>query len=158
MLRALQTPKRGIGGSAILEFDSYCDSVVDRVRQDSDAVVPTPFDILLSLSGDTDGLVPADVDPSEHLSTRPRKLLTQFSEQMRSIINIAKEETLERVLSAIIDDLEIVPHLDKISKSKVEFQERMANVEELRQASRRYDGPCLIVPNTTLYGVTSNAC
>jgi DNA polymerase sigma len=35
-------------------------------------------------------------------------------------------------------ELELVNHFDAISKSKSEFEERRENVQELRQAAKRY--------------------
>jgi superfamily I DNA/RNA helicase len=52
-------------------------------------------------------------------------------------------------IDSIVDEWELLPHWDKISKSKAEYQERQSNFEELRAASRstfpRYSayGPCM---------------
>jgi ATP-dependent exoDNAse (exonuclease V) beta subunit len=64
---------------------------------------------------------------------------------MRSIRDMAYTIPVARVLALIIETLELIPHFDKISKSKAEFEERQANVRELRKASERYtkSGPCL---------------
>lgn len=147
MLRAMTTPKRGIGDSALREFEAYC-AQVEQVQELRLEPIPTPFDVLLSLSGES-SLVPTDCDPSEYLSTRPLKLLTEFSGQMRTIRDVAMKEPVEKVLSTIIDKFELIPYLDKISKTKSEFNERKANVEELRFAASRHDGDgsCMKVPD-----------
>ena len=150
MLRAMVTPKRGIGETAIREFDAYCAHVESLVRETSRVQLPTPFEVLLSLSGET-ATVPADADARVHMSSRALKLLTEFSGQMRAIGDIGLHQNVEQLLSAIINDLKLIPHLDKISKSKVEFEERKRNVEELRQAAHRYNrkGRCLVAPEPT---------
>ena len=149
MLRAMVTPKRGIGESAIRDFDAYCEHVESLVRENPEVQIPTPFEVLLSLSGET-SLVPVDADPRDYLSTRALKPLVEFSGQMRSIADMGMHKTVDQVLSSLVLELELIPHLDKISKSKTEFEERKRNVEELQQAARRYKGgPCLVVPEKT---------
>lgn len=147
MLRAMSTPKRGIGDVAVQEFDNYCAAVEAYYEKEFPGrAPPSSLDILISLSGD--GLMFLDSDapfPSDSLSKRPMKLLTEFSTQMRSIRDRANEEPLENVLSAVIAELGIFRHLDKISKSVAEFEERKQNVRELQQATVAYTnhGPCL---------------
>jgi DNA helicase-2/ATP-dependent DNA helicase PcrA len=145
MLRAIVTPKRGIGETAIREFEEYCEYVDSQWEAATPG--PNPFDVLMSLSGPTDFDDKIEFDPAGYLSTRPRKLFKEFSSQMRQIRDIAWIQPLEQVLSLIVSEFELLPHLDKISKSKAEFEERKANVEELRQAAGRYtkSGPCLVV-------------
>jgi DNA helicase II / ATP-dependent DNA helicase PcrA len=152
MLRSMTTPKRGIGETAIEEFDNYC-AAVDRLWGTGDRTAPTPcpFEIFLHLSGYT--CREADLKlppPSEYISTRPLKLFKVFSEKMAKVHNKAMAMSVEKVLDSIINDLEILPHLDKISKSKAEYEERLANVRELLQATEKcIDGPCLGVRNDT---------
>ena len=121
--------------------------MVEMVQKRDQQLVSTPFDVLLSLSAESPN-VANHVDPREFLSKRPMTLLTIFSEEMRAIHEIASKEPIEKVLSSIIDNLGIVAHLDKISKSDAEFNERRANVEELRRAASRHDedGPALALP------------
>jgi superfamily I DNA/RNA helicase len=149
MLRAITTPKRGIGNTAIREFDQFC-ALVDGLWNELSPITPkpTPLQILFHLSGDDSWCTWEDAKFPPHsvsLSTRSFNLLTSFSTQMRGIRDKAYIATVEQVLSAIVEDMELIPHLDKISKSKTEFEERQANVRELQQASRRYskEGPCL---------------
>jgi hypothetical protein len=145
MLRSMQTPSRGLGEVAIREFDRYCDRIDEFFEANyPGSPGPTPFDVLLLLSSQK----PLSEElplPSASLSTRPLKLLSAFSQQMRSIRDMAYTLPVERVLSLIIESLELTPHFDKISKTKDEFEERQANVRELRKASERYSkqGPCL---------------
>jgi DNA helicase II / ATP-dependent DNA helicase PcrA len=150
MLRALVTPKRGIGDTAIREYGEYCEHIEELVRQSPGASAPSPLEILLSLSGSASG-VPRETRPGDYLSTRPLKLFREFSTKMRSVVDIAMSHPVEYVLAHIVNELELIPYLDKISKSTEEFKERKANVEELRQAARRYDrdGPCLVAPKTS---------
>ncbi len=149
MLRATTTPKRGIGGTAIAEFERYCDVVENFfIESYPNSPRPTPLDVLFLLSADTSWCsheIEMCPPPSSVLSKRPIKLFQDFSRQMIRIRDNARESTVEQVLSSLVVDLDLIPHLDKISKSKEEFEERQANVNELRQASRRYDadGACL---------------
>lgn len=142
MLRAITTPKRGIGGTAIAEFQRYCD-VVGNFFIDNypTSPSPTPLDVLFLLSADT-AWCPHEISmcppPSSVLSTRPLRLFQDFSRQMIHIRDKARESTVEQVLSSLVVDLNIFPHLDKISKSKEEFEERQANVNELRQVRLKF--------------------
>jgi len=152
MVRALTTPKRGIGDKAIAEFEEYC-SLVGELWEELSPGIPkaTPLEIIFYLSGDESWIAWKGAEfppPSLTLSTRTLKLLTEFSKQMVAIRDRAKIVSVEETLSFIVNELELVPHWDKISKTKEEFEERQANVQELRQASRRYsnDGACLQVP------------
>jgi superfamily I DNA/RNA helicase len=150
MIRAMGTPKRGIGETAMREFDQYC-ALVDQLWDDHspEAIKPTPLEVLYHLSGDDSWCSVQGAQfppPSVSLSTRPLKLLTTFSMKMVGFRRLATEASVEQVLSTIVNDMELIPHLDKISKSKTEFEERQANVQELQQASRRYTdaGACLL--------------
>ena len=156
MLRAIVTPRRGIGETAIREFEEYCEYLDSQwAGSGASGTGPTPFDALLSLSGPVtefgDGI---DFDPTGYLSTRPLKLFREFSAQMRKIRDMALIQPVEQIISLIISELELKPHMDKISKSKAEFEERKANIEELRQAAGKYsaDGACLEVPKETENG------
>lgn len=150
MLRAMGTPKRGIGDTAIREFDAYC-ADVDQLWDEifPEATKPSPLEVLFHLSGDDSWCSSHGAQfppPSVSLSTRPLKLLTKFSKQMVGIQRLATEASVEQVLSTIVNEMDLIPHLDKISKSKTEFEERQANVQELQQATRRYTdaGACLL--------------
>jgi len=142
MLRALTTPKRGIGDKAIIEFDEYCE-LVDQLWEERSPGIskPTPLEVLYYLSGDESWVTweEAEFPPqSLTLSTRTLKLLAEFSKQMVRIRETAKIEPVEECLSFIVEEMELTDHWDKISKTKDEFAERQANVQELRQAARRY--------------------
>lgn len=144
MLRAFITPKRGIGDSAIGEFDSLCE-MVDKEWQSKWGNVPgpTPLDVLLSFSGPTEFTDRLAVDHSSRVSSRFNKLFTKFSQQIRNVHTYASKATVGQVLARLIEELELMKHFDKISKSRSEFEERKSNVEELRRAAEKYVGPCL---------------
>lgn len=148
MLRAFRTPTRGLGDKAVEEFDEYCRLVGEYIgRAEPGAERPTPFDILLSFSSeDRAGFGPGAPLPSDTISTRPMKLFTLFSRQMRHLRDKAYVEPLENLVAHLIESFELLPHLDKISKTTSEFEERKANVEELQKASQRYGaaGPCML--------------
>ena len=146
MLRSMKTPSRGLGDVAVREFDDYC-ARVDAYFEANHLASrkPSPFDVLLSFSSEK-SLSGGFPSPSDSLSTRPLKLLSAFSHQMRSVRDAAYTQPVKGILTLIIEKLELVPHFDKLSKSKAEFEERQANVRELRKASERYtkNGPCLL--------------
>jgi DNA helicase II / ATP-dependent DNA helicase PcrA len=149
MLRAVETPKRGIGDTAIREFDEYC-ALVDQLWEEQypDSPRPSPLQVLFHLSGDDSGLTVPNAQfppPTIALSTRPLRLLTEFSRQLASLRIFAKTATVEQLLNQVVESMMLIPHLDKISKSKAEFDERQAIVQELLQATSRYNaaGPCL---------------
>ena len=50
MVRAMTTPKRGIGDKAIEEFDEYCALVEAHFAAKPGGTVPSPLDVLISLS------------------------------------------------------------------------------------------------------------
>lgn len=142
MLRAIQTPSRGLGDKAIQQFEEYCD-LVDRAFESSDeAHRPTPLDILLSFTSPEEPGMPLR---NETIATRPLKLFKEFARQMQSLHDLAHSEPVDKVLAAVIDTFDLISHFDKTSDSKAEFEERQSNVQELQQATRRYtqDGPCL---------------
>eukprot|EP00977_Amphora_coffeiformis_P010567 scaffold2486_cov160-Amphora_coffeaeformis.AAC.2 len=157
MLRAFKTPAKGLGDKAIQEFDEYCSLVAEYVGQTSPGTArPTPLDILLSFSSEDQLVLGPDVpQPSDSISTRPLKLFTLFSQQMRHLREKAYEEPLETVVSFLVDDFQLLPHLDKLSKTTSEFEERKANVLELLRATQRYtaSGPCM--PRNTASGIQS---
>lgn len=145
MLRAMTTPKRGIGDAAIEEFEAYCAAVESYyAAKEASTAVPTPLDVLISLADDNsrDSEIPT---PQEYLSKRSFNLFTPFARQMKSIRQKAEKESLEKVLEEVVKEFDLMTHLDKISKSTSEFQERKANVEELMRAAEKYtaNGPCL---------------
>lgn len=147
MLRAMTTPKRGIGDGAIREFDEYC-VMVDNLWEEKspDRIKPTSLEVLLHLSGDDSWCKWSDAEfPQASMSGRSLKLMVAFSNQMRRIREVGNVATVETLLSYIIDEMELISHLDKISKTKSEFEERKQNVQELQSASQRYndEGACM---------------
>ena len=155
MLRAFKSPAKGLGDKSVEEFDEYCDLVAEYVdRTSSGAARPTPFDILLSFSSEDQLVSGADAPlPSDTISTRPMKLFTLFSRQMRQLRDKAYDEPLENVVAYLVEDFQLLPHLDKISKTTSEFEERKSNVRELQKATQRYtaSGPC--IPRDTNSGI-----
>lgn len=142
MARAMTTPKRGLGEIALAEFDR-CTSQVEEFHLEHfpDQAQPTPLDILISLSqAQTEGAP----DPSEYLSPRSLRIFRDFSEQIHQLRELAYQQSLDKVLAFVIEEFELMQHLDKISNSDTEFEERKANVDELKQAAERYKtGACL---------------
>jgi DNA helicase-2/ATP-dependent DNA helicase PcrA len=155
MLRVFKTPAKGLGDKAVLEFDNYCGLVSEYVATNRrpGAKRPDPLEILLSLSSEEDNCMwgPNAPLPSDTISTRPLKLLKDFAQQMKDLLEKAYEEPLEQIISRVVQQFAIFPYLDKISKTTAEFEERKANVRELLNAAQRYtaDGPCLLRQSTT---------
>jgi DNA helicase II / ATP-dependent DNA helicase PcrA len=119
---------------------------------------PTPLDVLIELGIRTGGrtgdvvdtgmlVAPGQERPAVEafLTKRQQTALGAFGRQMLKIRDLAHTEPVEKVLMMVVEELELVPHWDKTSKSKAEFQERQSNVEELRRAATRYStyGPCI---------------
>ena len=141
MIRAFQTPSRGLGDKGIEQFEEYC-SLMDQAYSKAGRARPTQLDILLSFPHAEEEGMPARKDT---IATRPLKLFTEFARQMEGLREQAYSEPVEKVLAAVIDMFDLMAHFDKTSDSKAEFEERQSNVQELQQATRRYtdDGPCL---------------
>lgn len=149
MLRAMTTPKRGIADAAIREFDDYCSAVEEHWNNQSPRTpAPNPLEVLFHLSGDDEWTVYQGIQfPSapEYLSKRALNLFQSFSKQMLTVRRVAARASVETVLQTIIDEMGLIDHLSKISKSTTESEERQANVRELQLASMKYSdkGPCL---------------
>lgn len=148
MLRAMVTPKRGIGDVAITEFEAFCSESQIQWRDVSRDPGPSPLDVLLSLSGPTKFDEKITFNPTGILSSRSLKHLSAFSQQMRSVYGEAMENPVEHLLSELASELKLFEHFDKISNSKSEFLERKANFEELQNAAGKYSdaGPALGKP------------
>jgi DNA helicase II / ATP-dependent DNA helicase PcrA len=141
MLRAFQTPARGLGDKGIEQFQRYC-TLVDDVHTDRGSPTPNELDILLSFCSPEEDGMPIRMDT---IASRPLKLFIEFAHQMRTLVDLAYSAPLEQVLATVIDDFGLMAHFDKISESKTEFQERQSNVQELQHATKRYteDGSSL---------------
>jgi ATP-dependent exoDNAse (exonuclease V) beta subunit len=150
MLRAMTTPSRGIGDAAMREFREYYDEV-DSFHREHYPHKPrlTPLDVLISMAdGESNSpyiLEAGAPEASVFISKRAMNRFLPFSAQMRAIRDKANSLSVEALLFYIIEELELVNHFDAISKSKSEFEERRENVQELRQAAKRYSkyGPAL---------------
>jgi ATP-dependent exoDNAse (exonuclease V) beta subunit len=140
MIRALTTPKRGIGDSTIQEFENYSAELISR--RASEGIIATPLDALVSITNDSSQDYP---QPRDFLSSRSVKVLTEFARSMKNLRTLAHREPLETVLKFVVDAMGLVPYLDKASKTAAEFEERLQNIRELQQATRRYTvhGPAL---------------
>ena len=141
MLRAFQTPSRGIGDKAIDHFNQYC-ALVEAVYAERPESPPSPLEILLSLCDDeSEGMPPRGAT----IPTRPLRIFTDFAHQMRALVDLAFSAPLEQVLASVISGFGLMADFDKVSDSKEEFRERQSNVNELLHATKRYnqDGPCL---------------
>mmetsp|Transcript_5692 Transcript_5692/g.16027 ORF Transcript_5692/g.16027 Transcript_5692/m.16027 type:complete len:1150 (-) Transcript_5692:625-4074(-) len=146
MLRAMVTPTKGIGKQAVARFENHCDEVAEYYQQylTQHRPRPTPLDVLIAISNPShleEGAPRAD----DTLPPRAMKPLRTFSDQMNKIYLAAKEKSVAEVLGMIIKELDLLTHVDKISKGQMEFEERKQNVRELQILSDRYtsDGPCL---------------
>eukprot|EP00978_Attheya_sp_CCMP212_P039997 scaffold213690_cov47-Attheya_sp.AAC.1 len=164
LIRAIQTPTRGIGGVALEEFNTYCELVEEHHSQTAAHLSqppPSPLDVLLSLSSretipdNSNGMPP----PGDAMSTRAINRFIPFSSQMRTLRSSAQRETVSGLLSTIIDTLDLKTHFDSISKTSGEFEDRWGNVMELCQASERYsdDGPAGAVISRSNSEDASNA-
>ena len=154
MVRALTTPKRGIGDSALRELDDYCVLVesYQKAHPDVTTTLWTPLDVLISLAKPQQNADPAFPLPQDTFSTRSLKVFTEFAWQMQTLRTLAYQQPLAVVLRSVIDTMELMPHFNKASKTNSEFEDRKQNVEELQQATQKYTnrGPCLATPSSTL--------
>jgi DNA helicase-2/ATP-dependent DNA helicase PcrA len=155
MLRAIETPKRGLGDTAVREFEEYCDIVAKSWEQNyPNETKPNALNVLFHLSGDYSWCnIPDPQFPQakDTLSSRPLKLFRDFSNDMVKLKNFAIERTVSQTLMNVLDLFQLRPHFDKISKTKDEYEERLQNVDELMKATIRYenDGACLAKKETT---------
>ena len=153
MLRAIKTPSRGIGEVAVSEFRDYYDEVTSYYRENfPEKKGLTQLDVLISLT-DEESNAPSLLErgapePSVFISKRALNKFLPFSRQIRDIRSKANSLSVDALLFYIIDTLDLVSHFDTISKSKSEFADRRQNVQELRNAAKRYStyGPALKVP------------
>ena len=115
----------------------------------------TPLDVLISLAEPQQHVDPAfpppPPPPLDTFSTRSLTLFTEFARQMQTLQTMAYQEPLEVLLRSVIDTMELMPHFNKTSKSKREFEDRKQNVEELQQAAQKCTdrGSCLVKPSKT---------
>jgi hypothetical protein len=149
MLRAMTTPKRGIADAAVREFDEYC-SIVEAHwnNQSPRPPAPNPLEVLFHLSGDDEWTAYQGIQfppSSEYFSKRVLNLFRSFSKQMLILQRVAAHSPIETVLQTILDEMDLITHISKISKTTSESEERQANVRELQLASMKYSdkGPCL---------------
>jgi ATP-dependent exoDNAse (exonuclease V) beta subunit len=147
MIRAFQTPSRGLGDKAVAAFKDYC-SAVDMFYRVSlpGTVRPSKLDILFSLTGmDGLSLVQGAPEASEYIPKRALNNFIPFAGQMNKLRNQAFTSPVDSLLFDIIGDFDLLSHFDSISKSRSEYNERYENVQELRRATRRYSdqGPAL---------------
>lgn len=157
MMRAMKTPSKGIGEKALSEFKEYCEKVQSYIRQNCpDHEKPTYLDILISMSGvDGDGssndagsyALPEGAPlPQDAITKRALNNFVKFSKKMYLIRSRAYNLNIGKLLFFVIEELELMGHVDSISKSRTEFLERKENVQELRNAAKKYAsyGPSLV--------------
>lgn len=155
MIRAMKTPSRGIGDVAIREFKEYVEQV-DRYYLEHHPTKkrPTPLDLVISMTdGESNSVSILEPGAPEASTSIPKRALNKFlpfSSQMRKIREKAATLSIDALLFFIIEELDLIHHFDTISKSKTEFEDRRANVQELRQAAKRYSkgGAALTVVST----------
>jgi DNA helicase-2/ATP-dependent DNA helicase PcrA len=154
--RSVKAPSRGIGDTSLNEFFRYCDAVAEKhaiLGRDRDGL-PTPLDIMISFAR-PDGASPvvdgigALVPPRDVVSTRSMNRFAPFASSLRSLRRKAESQCVSDFLLSVIDDLGLKGHFDAISKTRDEYEDRLANVMELVRAAERYksDGPCLSFPS-----------
>ncbi len=151
MIRAFKTPSRGLGDKAIVEFKEYCTAVDNFYRESmTGSARPSKLDVLTSMVDLEEGykmfLAQGTPEPSEYISKRALNNFLPFATQMSIIRAKAFVVPVDSLLFFIIEALNLISHFDSISKSKAEFEERRENVQELRQATKRYSsgGPALV--------------
>jgi DNA helicase-2/ATP-dependent DNA helicase PcrA len=144
MLRAIKTPSRGIGDVGMGQFKEYCDEVNLFHRENYPGMKNlAPLDVLISMTeGETGEPVTLLQDgaptPDVFISKRAVNNFLPFSRQMRILRDKAHHVPVDKLLFSVIEEFDLVSHFDAISKSKAEFEERRENVQELRQATKRY--------------------
>jgi DNA helicase-2/ATP-dependent DNA helicase PcrA len=150
ILRAMKTPSKGIGEKTYEEFKSYCETVQTYIRQYYPLNArPSPLDVLISMTNNEDEkdyvLPNGTPEAIDSMSKRALNNFLKFSSKMREIRFKAYTEPIDKLLFFIIEELKLMDHLDSISKSKSEFVERRENVQELRNAAKKYAtyGPTL---------------
>ena len=156
MMRAMKTPTKGIGEKAFSEFKDYSEKVQGFIRQNCpDVEKPTYLDILISMSGEDDienndeersyTLPEGSPLPQDYITKRALNNFLKFSAKMRLIRSKAQTLDLGKLLFFVIEELDLTTHFDAISKSRTEFLERKENVQELRNAAKKYAsyGPSL---------------
>ena len=147
-LRAVKTPRRGVGESAIREFAEY----YDRLCENSSSL--SLYEALQRLVDENEA--ENEPRPSEFMSKRSLKPLQAFAQQLGRFRLIASSGTVEDLLTRIIDDVGLLAHIDKNSKSTEEFEERKMNVRELQQATRKYssEGPAFSSTQSGIFDQT----
>ena len=163
MMRCMKTPSKGIGEKTFTKFKAYCELVQKYFRQNCpDQDPPTCLDVLISMTDDmrggdnsgsegdsefnTEYLLPEGAPlPLDHIAKRALTPLLKFSSKMSLIRSRAYTENIGKLLLFVIDELELIAHFDVISKSPTKFDERKENVQELRNAAKKYSsyGPSL---------------
>jgi DNA helicase-2/ATP-dependent DNA helicase PcrA len=145
MLRAFKTPSKGIGEKAVEEFRKYCELVQTYYREYYPlSRRPTPLDVLISMTdddalGESDSAMPSGApQAADHISKRAFNNFLAFSLKMRDFRAHAYEMKVDELLFYIIEELNLMDHFNSISKSNSEFKERQENVQELRQAAKKY--------------------
>ena len=143
MLRAIETPKRGLGGAAVREFDEYCDKVAKCWNENHPSESkPNALNVLFHLSGDHSWCSipnPQFPPPENTISARPLKIFRDFSKDMVYLQHLAAERTVSQILQIVLDIFKLRPHFEKLSKTEHNYKERLLNVDELINAAVQYD-------------------
>ena len=163
MMRCFKTPSHGIGDVALNEFLTYCEVVEDyeskRNSKDGNNSLSSYLDILISLSISSSSSedeqnsrrMELPISPESIISKRALNRFVTFSNQMSKIQEQSKTLTVSGLLSFIIAFLDLKKHLNAISKTSSEFDDRWCNVMELGQAADRYNdnGPSMSIQSRT---------
>jgi len=156
-IRATKTPSRGIGDVALTEFFEYYDKVVAVIDQEksstSKGLLPSILEVLFSLIKDDDASTskhgvfdsPICPLPQDTISKRALSRFMPFAKSMKTISELATNQTVSSLLNSTIEIFGLEKHFDSISLSNDEFRDKWGNVMELINAANRYteDGPSM---------------
>ena len=80
------------------------------------------------------------------MSTRSLNRFISFASSVKSLKEKSHVLSVSQFLMSVIDDLNLRSHFDSMSKTREEYDDRLANVMELVRAANRYDdkGPSLL--------------
>ena len=156
-IRATKTPSRGIGEVALTEFFEYYEKVIAVIDQEKDStsksLLPSILEVLLSLLKDEDASTskhrvfesPICPLPEDTISKRALSRFVPFAKSMKTISELATNQTVSSLLNSTIEIFGLEKHFDSISLSNEEFRDKWGNVMELINAANRYtkDGPSM---------------
>ena len=158
MQRAFGTPSRGIGGKSVEGFQAYCDRVRDYYTAQGAPNPPSPFELLLAMTDEAAfEPIPGTPVAADCLATRALNKFLPFSKQMNLLNHEAQTADLPDLISFLLEEFGFKSHVDSISKSAAEFEDRWNNVQELKQASLKYKGVAMQPKSAALPNASDSA-